>query len=114
MGLRPKSSPNLTAAVGETGARFEDDTLFRNDTWGRLKLTLTVEWATTSVDAYGPIWPIADSDFVFGSTMRSNENLTAWALNGVPSWKVTPWRSLKVNVLPPAALSPDVPRPDSE
>src|SRR6056297_1466698 len=31
-----------------------------------------------------------------GSTMRSNVNLTASALNGVPSWKVTPSRSWKV------------------
>jgi len=28
------------------------------------------------------------------------ENLTAWALNGVPSWKAIPLRSLKVYVSP--------------
>ena len=41
---------------------------------------------------------------VAGSRMRSNVALTAAALNGVPSWKRTPWRSLKVQV----SLSSDV------
>src|SRR5579864_8710122 len=31
---------------------------------------------------------------------RSQLILTASALNGVPSWNVTPWRSLKVHVSP--------------
>ena len=34
------------------------------------------------------------------SRMRSRLNLTASALNGVPSWNVTPWRSLSVQVFP--------------
>src|SRR5882672_1414065 len=95
-GFRPKSSPNLAAAVGETGERFEDETLFRKLMCGRLKLTLTVDSSITSDLSYGPSCPMADSDFVFGSAIRSNENLTAAALNGVPSWNVTPWRSLNV------------------
>src|SRR5688500_10620611 len=33
---------------------------------------------------------------VAGSTRRSKLNLTSLALRGVPSWKVTPGRSLKV------------------
>ena len=60
------------------------------------KMTCTVYGSTTLVSWYGPSAPMADRDLVFGSTMWSNEALTAAALNGVPSWNLTPLRSLKV------------------
>ena len=35
-------------------------------------------------------------ELVAGSAMRSSVDLTAAALNGAPSWKLTSWRSSKV------------------
>src|SRR6266540_1202468 len=112
-GFRPKSSPYLATAAGETGARPDEETLFRKLMCGRLKRTVTVESSTMSVPSYGPSCPIAESDFVFGSAIRSKANLTAWALNGVPSWNPTPWRSLKVNDLAPSVVSQEVASPGS-
>ena len=35
------------------------------------------------------------------ATSRSNEATTSAAVSGVPSWNLTPWRILNVQVLPP-------------
>src|SRR5689334_8816802 len=37
-----------------------------------------------------------------GKMMRWNEVSTSLAVSGVPSWNLTPWRILNVNVLPPS------------
>ena len=42
--------------------------------------------------SYGPMPEKAICDFSSGSTMRSNVNLTASAVNGVPSWNLTSFR----------------------
>ena len=54
---------------------------------------------------------MAYSDFVAGSTMRSKLTLTASALKSVPSWNVTPCRSLKVHIKPSRETDHSVARP---
>src|SRR5437899_9497517 len=58
--------------------------------------TLTVLSSTTSVWSYGPSWSCDWPALTAGSTTRSSVNLTASALNGVPSWNLTPFLSLNV------------------
>src|SRR5690606_37630546 len=68
---------------------------------GSLRVNLTVRSSTTSTlsteekkkaSGNGPV----SAKGWFSSSMRSKLNFTASALNGVPSWKVTPSRRLNV------------------
>src|SRR6266851_9140826 len=59
-------------------------------------ITLTVLASTISVRSYGPSWSCDWPALTAGSTTRSRVNLTASALNGVPSWNFTPCLSLNV------------------
>ena len=69
---------------------------FTNAALAAENTTCAVYLSTTLVSWYGPSAPMADSDLVFGSTMWSKVALTAFASNGVPSWNLTPLRSLNV------------------
>src|SRR3954467_14664919 len=73
--------------------------------------TRTVWSSITLQPAYGPSWVTAPSLAVAGSAMVSKVNLTASALNGVPSWKAPSGRSLSVTDLPSGACSHAVARP---
>src|SRR5437016_11486100 len=73
--------------------------------------TLTVLSSTTSVWSYGPSWSCDWPALVAGSTTRSRVNLTASALNGVPSWNLTPFLSLKVYCLASGETSHESARP---
>ena len=42
--------------------------------------------------------------FFAGSSTRSNVALTSLAVNGVPSWNFTPWRSLTSHVVSSSAF----------
>src|SRR3954452_13522640 len=64
--------------------------------FGAEKTPFTVWSSTTWVWEYGPSALIADSEWVAGSTTWSKVAFTASALNGVPSWKVTSSRRVKV------------------
>src|SRR5215831_17404458 len=52
-------------------------------------------------------WARAPPALNLGSTIRSKLNLTAAALNGVPSWNLTSRRSLKVTLRPSAEVLHD-------
>jgi hypothetical protein len=85
----------LTAA-GETMPRKAWLAPSRKPADATLNRTRTVCSSTRSAPAYGPRRAAAKPDFVSGSAIRSNANFTAVALNGVPSWNLTPRRSLNV------------------
>ena len=91
-GRVPKSFPGFRTASGETGARTDPATELRNGANGRLNFTATVWGPTTVLLSYGPMAENAIWDFSSGSTMRSKVNLTASAVNGVPSWNLTSLR----------------------
>jgi hypothetical protein len=84
-GRVPKSFPALRTASGETGASTDWATELRNGAKGRLNFTRTVWRSMTVLLSYGPMPEKAICDFSSGSTMRSKVNLTASAVNGVPS-----------------------------
>ncbi len=69
---------------------------WRNGANGAENSTVTVWGSTTFVPVYGPSRLEASCDLVAGSWIRSKLTLTASASNGVPSWKTTSLRSLKV------------------
>src|SRR4029453_10467527 len=71
-------------------------TELRNGANGRLDFTATVCGLTIVLLSYGPRAENAIWDFSSGSTMRSKVNLTASAVNGVPSWNLTSLRRWKV------------------
>src|SRR5262249_49846395 len=97
-------SPLSRTAFGETIESTPDAAAFRNGEYGVSKLTCTVYSSSTLLAAYPPSGAGAPPALNFGSTMRSKLNLTASALNGVPSWNRTSRRSLNVTLRP----SPDV------
>ena len=109
----PKSLPALRTASGEIGARYGTETESRNGAYGVLNRTRPVASSTTSVPSYGPRSEMPVCDFVAGSTMRSNVNFTACALNGVPSWNFTSLRSLNVYVFASGEICHDSARPAS-
>ena len=65
---------------------------------GRVRVTLTVVASTASISLSGYGARIGTRTAV--SLIRSRFHLTALASNGVPSWKVTPRRSLSVYCVP--------------
>ena len=74
----------------------------RNDARGSLSTNSTVASSTTSTAFTLPKKKLAKGylpsllNGCSGLIWRSMENFTASALNGEPSWKATPRRSLKV------------------
>src|SRR6516164_8974585 len=84
-GCVPKSLPYFRTASGETGARTDWATELRKGAYVSLNFTTTVEGSSAVLLAYGPMAENADCDFRSGLTMRSKVNLTASAVNGVPS-----------------------------
>src|SRR5215471_8757076 len=93
--------------------------LARNGALGRLRWKTTVESFAASTPPTMSSIDI-DDQYVYGPPTewngcagvllrwRSIENTTAAALNGVPSWKRTPWRRWKVYVLPSGEISHEV------
>src|SRR5438552_17508994 len=73
--------------------------------------TLAVLSSMTSVRSYGPSWSWDWPALVAGSATRSNVNLTAWAVNGVPSWNLTPFLSLNEYSLASGEISHESARP---
>ena len=65
---------------------------------GAFRSNFTVLSSTTSTSLTDDI-SAARKDFVFGSIMRSKFALTAAALKSVPSWNLTPLRSVKTSVV---------------
>ena len=65
----------------------------RNDGCGADSVTTNVRSSRASVDV--TLARKYDSER-FGVARRAKEALTAAAVSGVPSWNVTPWRSVKV------------------
>src|SRR5438093_12277803 len=98
-GCAPKSLPYFATAAGDTGAkltwlsvsRIGANRVFILKTTVRAPLAVTLVTALESVAAHG--------ECRAGSTIRLNENATACALQGVPSWNFTPLRSVTVSVL---------------
>src|SRR5260221_7432928 len=94
--VTPHSLPAAFTASGETIPRYGFDAESRNGANAVLNFTTTVYSSTICVSWYGPIRLTPVCDLVSGFTIRSKVNLTAAALNGVPSWNLTPCRSLNV------------------
>ena len=80
--------------AGETRAEVVHDSAAMNGAEGFVSVTFTVEASKTSVSLIGNGARIGTRTCV--SFSRSKFHLTAWASNGVPSWKVTPFRSFNV------------------
>src|SRR6185295_6291659 len=96
-------SPLSRTALGETRDRTPDAAAFRNGEYGVSKVTWTENSSNTLEPAYPASAARAPPALNLGSTMRSKLNLTASALNGVPSWNFTSRRSLKVTLRPSLA-----------
>src|SRR5579885_241718 len=93
--------PSFRTAAGETMLSNHGLLRFvRAAANGSVQFTRTVYGSITSVDLYGPRKSIAPWDPSLGSMMVSNVNLTASAVNGVPSWNFTSRRSANVMLFP--------------
>ncbi len=88
------SFPFLSADAGEMMAVVVCDSAPMKGAEGRVSVTLTVDASTASISLSGSDPRVGTR--TAGSFSRSNVNLTAFASNGVPSWKRTPFRSLNV------------------
>ena len=88
------SFPCLSMDAGDTRAEVVHESAEMNGAEGRVRVTLIVEASTASASLIGNGARIGTRTCV--SFSRSRFHLTAFASNGVPSWKTTPFRSLKV------------------
>ena len=105
-GWRPNSRFHLRTAVGDTIAAGPIARLARNGAYGR-----SISNCTRSGPAartWRMLWyarvqtKSASCAGCSGTICRSNENTTASASNGVPSWKRTFGRSSNVQIVPSA------------
>src|SRR3990167_5444283 len=96
-GWRVRSFPHFWWAAGLTRAVALWARLFRKKAKGTFRVKRTVDSSTTSTDLMMGVWRLALRGFS-GPRKRSKLYFTASALNGVPSWNLTPFRSLKVQV----------------
>src|SRR3954453_6780502 len=72
-------------------ARYERKTEF-----GLLRRIVTVSAPLASMEAISPKQAVMNG---VSALTRSRAVLTAWASQGVPSWNMTPGRSVKLNVV---------------
>ena len=93
-GARSAPSPSFWTAVGDTIDTYSIAMERRIGPYGSLVTMSTVRSSTTSAPAIGPARLAQRAGGVLLNA-RSNVNLTAAALKGVPSWNFTPDRSLK-------------------
>jgi hypothetical protein len=103
-GLAPKFAPSLASAVGDTMYEPEEvDNVARRIPSGELKFKTTSKLFGVVIDVtfFNAVW---QKQGLPGSLSRFRFAATAAALNGVPSWKVTPARSFKVPVRPPSLI----------
>src|SRR5574337_368228 len=91
--------PSLVAEVGERIDAIVVDRLGSRFGSGFLRWIATVVGLTASI-AFIALNPAPIGTLTLPLTRRSSENATASALNGVPSWNLTPGRRLKVSVMP--------------
>ena len=95
-GFRAKSSPAASAALVETIIPARSVSRLSSGEDGPFRLNLTVRSSTTSTDAMSSSSPLrSDFGWLF---IRSTFALTEAALNGSPSWYLTPDWSLKTTV----------------
>src|SRR5262249_898309 len=92
------SLPSLSIEAGDTIAEVIQERAEANGADGRVSVTFTVDASTTSVSLIGNGARMGTRSA--GSLRRSKFHLTAFASNGVPSWKTTPFRSLNVYTVP--------------
>ena len=93
-GARSAASPIFCTALGDTIDTYSIAIERRMGPYGSLVTMSTVRSSTTSAPAMGPA-RLAHRAGGLLLNARSNVNLTAAALNGVPSWNFTFGRSLK-------------------
>jgi hypothetical protein len=93
-GARLKSEPIFCTAVGETIPMQYMARVLKIGPYGSLVTTSTVRSSTTSAPSSEPA-RLAQRAGGLPRSARSNVNFTAAALKGVPSWNLTPGRSLK-------------------
>src|ERR1700682_634431 len=93
-GARLKSGPIFDTAVGDTMPMQYMASVRRIGPYGSLVTTSTVRLSTTSAPLSEPA-RLAQRAGGLPFSARSKVNFTASALNGVPSWNLTPGRSLK-------------------
>src|SRR5712691_10808893 len=92
------SLPCLSAAAGDTMPDVVHVRALMNGAEGRWSVTFTVVGSTASISLSG--YGARIGTRTPGSLRRSRFHLTAFASNGVPSWKVMPVRSLNVYWVP--------------
>src|SRR5882757_3792916 len=86
-GLMPKLTGSFCTAVGDGMLKYALATLPSSGENGAVSTNLTVFASMTVTSFSGPTHE-AVGVLVLGSSTRSKANLTASALNGVPSWKL--------------------------
>src|SRR5689334_19689569 len=104
-GWSPYASPHFSTAVGDTIDTGNIARFARNGAYGRSIVICTVSSSIFStfsmfLNEFGQYWKSARWYGCWGSRWRSNENTTASALNGVPSWNFTPCASSNVHTFP--------------
>src|SRR6185312_10096423 len=99
--------PSLLADVGEKTDAIVVDRFGSRLGSGCFRWMATVVGLTASILCID-LKPAPIGTLTLPLIRRSSENATASALNGVPSWNFTPWRSLKVSVRPSLDVSQEV------
>src|SRR6516225_3842509 len=106
-GCWAKLTPSCWAAAGETIIPARSVNTYSSGLYGRSKTICTVAGSTATTFSTGRI-SVRRTEGNSGSCIRSKLAFTASALNDVPSWNFTPWRSLNVTVLPSGLIVHDV------
>src|SRR5574337_1771841 len=99
--------PSLVAEAGEKTAAIVADRFGSRNGSGFFRWLTTVFGLTASM-LFIALKPAPIGTLTLPLIRRSRLNTTASALNGVPSWNLTPWRRWKVSVRPSLAISHEV------
>ena len=82
-----------------------------NAGYGCLKVKTTVRSSGVVILSIGPTSETTAPAFVLGSRIRSNEPFTAAEVSMLPSWNLTPSRSVNVNFFDESSIVHFVARP---